>query len=258
MTKSWAASGDVQISKRGEGMLCRCMNSRAKAFEPSISAAARLGQKMLSPRRWNSSAMPSTIGSSGPTTVRSAPIVCAKSASSTMLEVSIGTQSAWAAVPAFPGAQKSSVTRGLWRIFQARACSRPPFPTTRTFIKWACRSRSLDASDLLSTDAILAPARLLPLTPAVDLSSRRASFRLLAACASRAVHLHRGHVFPPAREPPRHPRRLLDLCAPAGETVNTFHVDLTRIGPGSVQRQTAREASGRWTRGRTPTTCSIP
>ena len=49
--------------------------------------------------------MPSTIGSSGPTTVRSAPIVCAKSASSTMFDVSMGTQSASEAIPALPGAQ---------------------------------------------------------------------------------------------------------------------------------------------------------
>jgi hypothetical protein len=81
------------------------MNSRAKAFEPSISAAPREGQKIVSPRRTNSSPMPSTMGSSGPTTVRSALTVCAKSATSTMLEESIGTQSAISAIPALPGAQ---------------------------------------------------------------------------------------------------------------------------------------------------------
>ena len=81
------------------------MNSRAKAFEPSISAAPREGQKIVSPRRTNSSPMPSTMGSSGPTTVRSALIVCAKSATSTMFEASIGTQSAISAMPALPGAQ---------------------------------------------------------------------------------------------------------------------------------------------------------
>jgi hypothetical protein len=81
------------------------MNSRAKAFDPSISAAERLGQKIESPRRWNSSPMPRTMGSSGPTTVRSALIVWAKSATSMMLEVSMGTQSARPAIPALPGAQ---------------------------------------------------------------------------------------------------------------------------------------------------------
>ena len=81
------------------------MNSRANAFEPSISAAARLGQKIDIPRRRNSSPMPSTIGSSGPTTVRSALMLWAKSATSTMLVVSMGTQSACSAIPALPGAQ---------------------------------------------------------------------------------------------------------------------------------------------------------
>ncbi len=105
MTKASADSFDGQISNFGDGMSWRHMNSRAKTFEPSSSAAARLGQKMVRPRRWNSSAMPRTIGSSGPTTVRSAPMVCAKSASSTMLEVSMGTMSAIPAIPALPGAQ---------------------------------------------------------------------------------------------------------------------------------------------------------
>jgi hypothetical protein len=64
---AWSASSrEEQITYRGEGIWWRLMNSRAKAFEPSISAARRLGQKMASPRRWNSSPMPRTIGSSGP------------------------------------------------------------------------------------------------------------------------------------------------------------------------------------------------
>ena len=73
------------------------------------------------------------MGSSGPTTVRSALMVWAKSASSTMLDASMGTQSARSSIPAFPGAQYTSVTRGLWRIFHTRACSRPPLPTTSIF-----------------------------------------------------------------------------------------------------------------------------
>ena len=38
------------------------------------------------------------------------------------------------AVPAFPGAQTTSSTSGLWLSFQARVCSRPPPPTMMTFI----------------------------------------------------------------------------------------------------------------------------
>ena len=71
----------------------------------AVSVDTRDGQTMVSPRRANSSPIPSTIGSSGPTTVRSALIVCAKSATSTMFDVSIGTQSASSAMPALPGAQ---------------------------------------------------------------------------------------------------------------------------------------------------------
>ncbi len=105
LTKASASSGVVQMAYPGDGILWRSMKSRAKAFEPSSSAAARLGQKIDSPRRENSSAIPRTMGSSGPTTVRSRRCVCAKSATSTMFEVSMGTQSASSAIPALPGAQ---------------------------------------------------------------------------------------------------------------------------------------------------------
>ena len=40
-------------------------------------------------------------------------------------------RSATGRIPPLPGAQNSSRTRGLCRSFQARACSRPPPPTTR-------------------------------------------------------------------------------------------------------------------------------
>src|SRR6185369_16589874 len=49
----------------------------------------------------------------------------------------IGTFVPSAAVPAFPGAQKIASTRGDWRNFQARACSRPPPPTMSSFIERA-------------------------------------------------------------------------------------------------------------------------
>ena len=39
-----------------------------------------------------------------------------------------------AAVAALPGAQKTASVSGLCSAFQARACSRAPLPTTRTFI----------------------------------------------------------------------------------------------------------------------------
>ena len=47
-----------------------------------------------------------------------------------------------AEVPPFPGAQKRRSTRELWRSFQARACSRAPFPTTSTFLRITILLRS--------------------------------------------------------------------------------------------------------------------
>jgi hypothetical protein len=38
-------------------------------------------------------------------------------------------------MPPFPGAQYNFVIRGDCRSFHASACSRPPLPITRTFIK---------------------------------------------------------------------------------------------------------------------------
>ena len=38
------------------------------------------------------------------------------------------------AVPAFPGATKIFVAKGLWASFQASACSLPPEPTTNILI----------------------------------------------------------------------------------------------------------------------------
>src|SRR4051812_8932580 len=41
------------------------------------------------------------------------------------------------AVPPLPGATNTFCTLGLWVSFQARACSRPPDPITRSFMSVA-------------------------------------------------------------------------------------------------------------------------
>ena len=46
----------------------------------------------------------------------------------------ISTHSATCAIPALPGAQYILSTLSDWLIFQHIACSRPPLPTTNTFI----------------------------------------------------------------------------------------------------------------------------
>ena len=78
--------------------------------------------------------MPSTNGTSGPTTINSMLFVRQKfpsrSNSSTPMEIF----SAIVAVPALPGATNNFAHVGLCLIFQASACSRPPLPINRTFI----------------------------------------------------------------------------------------------------------------------------
>src|SRR6187200_2694828 len=49
-------------------------------------------------------------------------------------------------MPAFPGATSSSVTSGLRASPHARACSRPPPPTTRTFTRRSPDGQALFAS----------------------------------------------------------------------------------------------------------------
>ena len=49
-------------------------------------------------------------------------------------------------MPALPGAQRSSAERGLRRRAQASACSRPPLPTSRTFMGAPFRPERRDYS----------------------------------------------------------------------------------------------------------------
>jgi len=121
------------------GTSAAASTSLANAFDPSIRAAALLGPNTATPARLSSSATPATSGASGPTTTRS--ISCCRerpsrpSTSSTLM----GWQRPSAAMPGFPGAACSSVSRLLCAIFQASACSRPPDPTIRTFTRASLR-----------------------------------------------------------------------------------------------------------------------
>lgn len=51
------------------------------------------------------------------------------------LLMSTGTHSDSSQMPPFPGAQYSWDTREDWRNFHTKACSRPPLPMTRTFMR---------------------------------------------------------------------------------------------------------------------------
>ena len=78
--------------------------------------------------------MPFTNGSSGPTTTISIFFSFAKALIASKSVALMLTFSPTAVVPAFPGAMYSFSTFGLWAIFHASACSRPPEPSNNIFI----------------------------------------------------------------------------------------------------------------------------
>lgn len=94
-------------------------------------------------------------------------------------------------------------------------------------------------------------ARLVPLTSSIDLTSRRGSFRLLSRLRRPERFTFTVDMYSHLRE--SHPDTHLGYWSfplPAGETVSTFHVDLTTIGPASVQRATnegTQRAADSWT-----------
>ena len=78
--------------------------------------------------------MPRARGSSGATMTKSMAFSLAHFTMTSTSVALMGTQVATWAMPPLPGAQYSSVTLGLWASFQQMACSRPPPPTTNTFM----------------------------------------------------------------------------------------------------------------------------
>ena len=108
------------------------MTSLANDFEPSMRAASFVGPKHAIPAARTASATPSTSGTSGPITTRSAPIRWASLTTASPEVMSTSYWSAMIAVPALPGAMASSSTSGSWRIASSNACSRAPDPITRT------------------------------------------------------------------------------------------------------------------------------
>ena len=129
-----ASLSDSQTAYAAVGMLFSRMKSFAKALLVSSSAAARVGPKTRRSRRSSSSTRPSASGTSGPTTVRSGLLAAARPPpwppDSQHPRAHIAQR---AAMPPLPGAQTTSPTREDFEIAHARACSRPPPPSTRTF-----------------------------------------------------------------------------------------------------------------------------
>ena len=124
----------MKVSYLAVGMPYFFMSPLEKALLASTTAALARGPKAGMPAASRASTIPMARGSSGATMTKS---MALSRAQFTMPSTSVaftGTHRATWAMPAFPGAQYSSVTLGLWASFQQMACSRPPPPTTRTFI----------------------------------------------------------------------------------------------------------------------------
>ena len=105
-----------------------------KTLLASNSAAARRGPNTRSPAASKASTAPAAKGASGPITVSPTLFSWANLTRAGKSVVWMSTFSPSRSEPALPGATKTRSARGLWAIFQARACSRPPLPTIRMFI----------------------------------------------------------------------------------------------------------------------------
>ena len=121
----------------------RAQNSLANALEPSRRAAAARGPNAGMPAASSWSTRPSTSGSSGPGTTSSIPASRQKATMPSTSSRASGTQVASRAIASLPGAQYNRSTRGDAASAQHSACSRPPAPTTRTFMPTPRRDRAV-------------------------------------------------------------------------------------------------------------------
>ena len=177
-------------------------------------------------------------------------MVCAKSASSTMLEVSMGTQSAMRGHPGVAGRAVELLDEGALADLPRQSVLPPA----------VAHDQDLHQGPIFSYPTGVLP-RLIPLTPVVDLTARRGAFRVRSRLRdAAAIRLRGRRLLAPAREPSRDPPRGTGCsrCRRARRR-RTFGVDFTTIGPGSVWMEAAAgRGRRRSTRGPTPTTCSIP
>src|SRR6185503_5948163 len=103
------------------------------------------------------------------------------------------------------------------------------------------RDRKVCHVSELAVNAVLSCApvrRLIPLTRTVDLASRRGSFRMQSVLSRPERYTFTVDMYSHLRE--SHPETHVGywtFALPAGDVVSTFLIDLTTIGPGSVQRE---------------------
>src|SRR5436309_1272410 len=149
--RAWVGSSKVENC--AVGMPWRSIRFFANTLDPSIAAARALGPKTVRPAAASRSASPATSGTSGPTTVRSMRSRRANATSSSCESTLMSTHDAWRAIPGLPGAANTVSISGLWAIFQASACSRPPPPTSRIFMVASAVSSAWTEGGLRSTQA---------------------------------------------------------------------------------------------------------
>ena len=109
------------------------ISSLANSLLLSILVAESVWPNIFSPAALNSSTIPAAKAASGPTTVRSTSFSRANFFSAATSVSEIGTHSACAAIPAFPGAHHIFSTCSERLSASTIAWQRPPPPTTRTF-----------------------------------------------------------------------------------------------------------------------------
>ena len=129
--KAMAGATSVKVPNRAVGIPASSSSSFMKAFEPSSCAPSAPGPTTSRPMARSRSASPSTRGASGPTTTRSQVM------SSGISAVQVNPS---AAMPGFPGATVTATPER--RSARAIACSRPPDPTTRTWLTTGGRPRT--------------------------------------------------------------------------------------------------------------------
>ena len=81
-------------------------------------------------------------------------------------------------------------------------------------------------------------ARLHPLTPSIDLSTRRGTLRFRSRVKDAARHVFTLDLYSHLRE--KHPETHVGwwrFALPEGEAETTIGLDLSSIGPGSLQRR---------------------
>ncbi len=133
-----AGSTEVKRPYLAVGIWYLAHKSFINPFDPSNCAALADGPKTSIPSALRASASPSTSGASGPTTTRSMDFSFANCTSFSISPTLMGTHSACASMPAFPGAQYSVSQLSDCDNFHANACSRPPDPTNKIFMSCSC------------------------------------------------------------------------------------------------------------------------